>query len=141
MPIKNGSEVTFAYRLFSGDELIDETLPEQPMVYVQGEGHLIVGLEKAMGGLGKGSKKEIIVLPEDAYGMPVDDRIIRVPRANIPKEADVHKGSRVPAKTPEGEMCVGTVTEANDEFVTIDFNHELAGKTLRFEVEVIKVSK
>ncbi|HZD60605.1 MAG TPA: peptidylprolyl isomerase [Anaerolineae bacterium] len=141
MSIKNGSEVTFAYRLFSGDELMDETLPGQPMVYTQGEGYLIPGLEKAMEGLKEGDKKEIIVAPEGAYGVRSDDKIIHVPRANIPKDADVHEGSKVPAKTPEGDMIVGTVTEANDESITVDFNHELAGRTLRFEIEVIKVSK
>lgn len=141
MPIKNGSEVTFTYRLFSGDELMDETLPGQPMTYVQGEGHLIPGLEKAMKGLKEGDKKEIVVPPEDAYGIISDDKIIRVPRANIPKEAAVHENSKVPGKSPDGDMLVGTVTEVNDDFVVIDFNHELAGRTLRFEIEIIKVSK
>lgn len=141
MPIKDGSEVTFSYRLFSGDELMDETLPGQPMVYTQGEGHLIPGLENAMEGLEEGDKKEIVVAPEDAYGVRTDDKIIHVPRANIPKEADVHEGSKVPTKTPDGDTVVGTVTESDDESITIDFNHELAGKTLRFEVEIIKVSK
>lgn len=140
MPIKNGSEVTFTYRLFSEDELMDETLPGQPMIYVQGEGHLIPGLEKAMEGLVEGDKKEIIVAPEDAYGMPAEERVVRIPKKDIPKEADVHEGSKVPGKSPDGDMLVGTVTTANDEFVVIDFNHELAGKTLRFEIEVLNIS-
>jgi FKBP-type peptidyl-prolyl cis-trans isomerase 2 len=140
MKIKNGSEVTFAYRLFSGEELMDETLPNQPMIYVQGEGHLIPGLEKAMKGLKAGDTAEIVVEPEDGYGFPSEDKIVRVPKKQIPKDADIYEGLKVPGTSPEGEMHVGVVTKVDDETVTIDFNHELAGKTLRFEVEIIKVS-
>jgi len=139
MSIKDGCEVTFSYRLFSGDELMDETLPGQPMIYVQGENSLIPGLEKAMQGLKEGDKKEIVVEAEDAYGMHSEEKIIRVPRSEVPKEAQIHKDLKVPAKSPDGDMLVGTVTEVNDEFIVIDFNHELAGRTLRFEVEIIKV--
>lgn len=141
MLIKKGSTVTFAYRLFHDDVLMDETLDGKPMTYVQGEGSLIVGLENEMDGLKKGDKKSINVTPEDAYGIYTDEKIIRVPRKEIPKEADIHAGDKVPGKDPEGEMLVGTILEINDEFVSIDFNHELAGKELRFEVEIIEVSK
>lgn len=139
MVIKNGSEVTFSYRLFSGDELMDETLPGQPMIFVQGEGHLIPGLEKAMMGLKQGDKKEITVAPEEGYGVHQDEKIVRVPKQNIPKEANVHLDSQVPAKSPEGEMVVGIVIEVTDEQVVIDFNHELAGRELRFEIEILNV--
>ncbi|MBS3909830.1 MAG: FKBP-type peptidyl-prolyl cis-trans isomerase [Actinobacteria bacterium] len=140
MLIKKGSTVTFAYKLFHDETLMDETLDGKPMTYTQGEGSLIVGLEKEMDGLKRGDKRSITVTPEDAYGMHTEERIIRVPRKEIPKEADVHVGDKVPGKDPEGEMLVGTIVEINDEFVSIDFNHELAGKELRFEVEVIEVA-
>jgi FKBP-type peptidyl-prolyl cis-trans isomerase SlyD len=140
MAIKDGSEVTFSYRLFSGEELMDETLPGQPMIYVQGEGHLIPGLEKAMVGLKEGDKKEVTVQPEEAYGVPQEEKVVRIPKQDVPKEADVHLNSKVPAKSPEGEMVVGTVTTVTDEFVVIDFNHELAGRELRFEIEILKIS-
>jgi FKBP-type peptidyl-prolyl cis-trans isomerase 2 len=140
MLIKKGSTVTFAYRLFHDDVLMDETLDGKPMTYVQGEGSLIVGLENEMNGLKQGDKKTITVAPEDAYGIHTDEKIIRVPRKEIPKEADIHEGDKVPGKDPEGEMLVGTILELNDEFVSIDFNHELAGKELRFEVEIVEVA-
>lgn len=140
MSIKKGSQVTFSYKLYHDDTLMDETLEGQPMTYIQGEGHLIAGLEREMEGLKQGDKATITVAPEDAYGVVADDRVVRVPRKDIPKEASVFKGDKVPGKSPEGEMVVGTVTEANDEFIIIDFNHELAGKTLRFEIEVLDVS-
>ncbi|MHB8842551.1 MAG: FKBP-type peptidyl-prolyl cis-trans isomerase [Candidatus Aquicultor sp.] len=140
MVIKDGSEVTFSYRLFSGEELMDETLPDKPMIYVQGEGHLIPGLEQAMLGLKEGDTADITVEPDEAYGMPQEDKIVRVPKENIPKEANVHLHAQVPAKSPDGEMVVGIVIEENDELVVIDFNHELAGRQLRFEIEILKVS-
>lgn len=118
---------------------MDETLPGQPMIYIQGEGHLIQGLEKAMEGLKEGDKKEITVKPEEGYGVPKKEKILRVPKSQIPKEADVREGQRVPGTAPDGEMHMGVVTKVDDESITVDFNHELAGKTLRFEVEIIKV--
>lgn len=139
MKIKQGSEVTFSYRLFSGNELIDETLPGQHMMYTHGEGALIPGLEKALNGLSEGDKKDIIVEPEDGYGVRSEENIISVPRDSIPKEADLREGQRVPGTSPEGEMQVGFIIKVDDKEVVIDFNHELAGQTLRFEVEIIKV--
>lgn len=139
MKIKQGSEVVFLYRLFLGDELIDETLPDQPMMYTHGDGALIPGLEKAMKGLSEGEKKEIIVEPEDGYGVHSEEKILSVPRDRVPKEAVIHEGQRIPGTSPEGEMQVGAVIKVDDETVVIDFNHELAGKTLRFEVEIVKV--
>ncbi len=140
MVIKDGSEVTFSYRLFSGDDLMDETLPDKPMIYVQGKGYLIPGLEKAMLGLKEGDTAEITVEPDEGYGMPREDKVVRVPKKDIPKDANVHLHSQVPAKSPDGEMVVGIVIEEDDEFVVIDFNHELAGRQLRFEIEVLKIS-
>lgn len=140
MRIKKGSEVKFSYRLFSGEEIMDETLPGQPMIYTHGEGTLVPGLEKALRGLKAGDKVEVVVKPEDGYGTIRDDRIVNIPKAKIPKEADVHEGMEVPARSPEGEMVVGIITKVTDETVTIDFNHQLAGKTLRFEVEILEVS-
>ncbi|MDI6716675.1 MAG: FKBP-type peptidyl-prolyl cis-trans isomerase [Actinomycetota bacterium] len=137
--IKNGSEVTFAYRIFSGEELMDETLPGQPLMYIHGEGYLIPGLEKGMKGLRAGDKKTIIVQPEEGYGLPTADNIVCVPKDKIPKGAVYHEGDRIPGTSPEGEMRVGKVTKVDKDSVTIDFNHELAGRILQFEVEIIEV--
>ncbi len=141
MKIKKGCEVTFTYRLFSGEELMDETLPGQPMIYTHGNGDLVPGLEKAMSGLQEGDIKEIVVPPEDGYGVPQENKILRIPRDRVPKEADIHEGLRVPATSPDGEVHMGIVTGVSDDAITIDFNHELAGRTLRFEIEVLKISQ
>ncbi len=140
MAIKSGSTVTLNYRVYIDSELIDQTSPSEPLTYTQGTGQVISGLEKGVEGLDKGDKKELVIPPEEAYGQYSEEKILHIPKEDLPGDVEPEKGMQLQAMSQEGSLYVGVVTDVKSDHVDVDFNHPLAGKTLRLEVEVEDVS-
>lgn len=141
MAIKNGSTVTLDYKVYVDNHLVDQTNPGEPLTYIQGRGQIIPGLEKNLEGLEKGDKKEVVVPPEEAYGQYHEDRILHIPNEDLPEDVTPQPGMQLQAVTEGGETFVGIVTDVKPDHIDVDFNHPLAGKTLRFEVEVQSVEE
>src|SRR5262249_40138888 len=111
---------------------------QAPLRYTHGQREIPPGLEQALLGLHAGDRKAVTVAPEDGFG-PIDpEAIAEVPKASIPSDALV-VGTALIAKGPEGERRV-RVREIRDESVVLDLNHPLAGKTLYFDVQVLRVT-
>ena len=103
-----------------------------------GEGQLIKGFEAGLIDMTEGEKKTIELSVEDAYGESRPEFINEVPRANVPE--GVQEGENLQGMGPQGPVNV-KVTAVNDETVTLDANHPLAGKNLIFDLEVIEISE
>lgn len=122
----------------NGTEL-DSSVGGAPLGYVHGHGYLIVGLENELLGKEVGDKFTAVIAPKDGYG-EYDSRLV----ADVPVEqfemsgAKVEVGMMFQVMTPAGPSIVRAV-EVNEKTVKIDGNHELAGKTLHFDVEVVEV--
>ena len=76
--------------------------------------------------------------PEDAYGERIEDAIQKVERDNFPESMELEVGMVVGAHSDQGPIQF-TIVEIDEEVVTADFNHQMAGRTLRFEVEVVDI--
>ena len=103
-----------------------------------GEGQLIKGFEAGLIDMNEGEKKTIELSIEDSYGEPKPEFINEVPRANVPE--GVQEGETLQGMGPQGPVNV-KVTAVNEETVTLDANHPLAGKKLIFDLEVIEISE
>ena len=69
MKIADGTVVTLDYRLHLGDDVtVDASVPGEPLLYIQGEGSVVPGLERALAGLEAGASRKVVVPPEDGYG-------------------------------------------------------------------------
>jgi FKBP-type peptidyl-prolyl cis-trans isomerase 2 len=101
-----------------------------------GEGQLIKGFESGLIDMTEGEKKTIELSVEDAYGEPRPEFINEVPRANVPE--GVQEGENLQGMGPQGPVNV-KVTAVNEETVTLDANHPLAGKKLIFELELVSI--
>jgi FKBP-type peptidyl-prolyl cis-trans isomerase SlyD len=95
-------------------------------------------LESQMEGKSIGDEFKATVAPEQAYGVRRDDLVAPVSRESFKGIADIKPGMQFQANTPQGPRVV-TVTAVEGDEVTIDANHELAGKTLIFDVKVVAV--
>ncbi len=137
--ISNGKKVKIHYTLKVNKEVVDSSLEKDPLEYEQGSGQIIKGLEVALEGLKPGDKKEVFIGPDDAYGPFHQEAIIQVPKSQV-NINPLEIGMILTSQTPEGQNVRGIVKELDDENVTVDFNHPLAGKELHFEVEVIEVA-
>jgi FKBP-type peptidyl-prolyl cis-trans isomerase SlyD len=130
--------IDYTLTLDSGQE-IDKSPAGQPLGFITGLGQIIPGLEKALMGKAAGYNSKIVVEPEDAYG-PVKDNLYQdIPRNQFPGDVDVKPGMAFEAQGPHGPFMI-TVSQVNDnDTVTVDLNHPMAGKQLHFDVNVVEV--
>lgn len=123
----------FAIKLQDG-QIIDSNFDAQPASFTFGDGNIPEGFEQAMLGLKAGEHAELTIAPERGFGMHNPSNIQILPRSQF-RDMELEPGLIVSFQEPGGELP-GMVTEFNDDKVTVDFNHPLAGKTLIFEVQV-----
>lgn len=140
MTIKLNSVVTMHYQLKDTEgQLLDSSDGQEPLVYLHGANNIIVGLEEQLEGKQAGDSVSAQVSPEKGYGMPVEALIQKVPITTFGDEIDEIKvGMRFQADTEQGPVPV-VVTEVENELVTVDGNHPLAGQQLHFEVNITDV--
>jgi FKBP-type peptidyl-prolyl cis-trans isomerase SlyD len=138
--IKQNSVVTIHYELKNSEgEVLDSSKDQEPLVYLQGAGNIIVGLEEELVGKKVGDEVAAVIPPEKAYGLPVDALVQTVPREAFGEEIDkVSVGMRFQADTEQGPVPV-VVTAMEADTVTVDGNHPLAGQELHFNVSVTEV--
>lgn len=139
MTISKDSVVSIEYTLTDdGNEIIDSSEGMGPLEYLHGKNNLIPGLEKELEGKKAGDTFKVTIAPADAYGERHDDLVVEVERSQFPEDAEITEGMQFEAGGPEGSRVV-TVTGVNENKVTVDANHPLAGETLHFDVKVISV--
>ena len=141
MHIEKNRVVTLNYTL--RDEqgtILDASSGRGPLSYLHGKGNIIPGLEQALSGKAAGDKLDVTVTPEQGYG-PRDERLVQiVPRTKFGEVEGLAPGMQVRVGGPQGQRIV-SVVRVDRDFVTIDGNHPLAGRTLHFSVEIAEVRK
>lgn len=142
MNIEKDCVVTANFRLFDGNgELVDSSEVGGPLTYLHGAEELLPGLEVALAGHAVGDNLTVELKPDEAFGQWDESLVDKAPRANFPGIEDIEPGMRFQTEMDDGAPMIVTVTDVDDEWVTVDGNHELAGKHLRFELEVTDVRK
>lgn len=131
--------VTMHYTLTDDSgEVLDASIAREPLAYLHGHGNIIPGLEKALEGVAAGHKARITVAPADGYGEHDPKAVFEAPRTEFPPDMELTPGLRVTADSHKGPVSL-TIVAVNEVNCTLDYNHPLAGKTLHFDVEVIKI--
>lgn len=139
MKIEQDKWVAIHYTLKGEDgNVIDSSVGGSPLGFPCGRGYLIYGLEKALEGREEGEKFSVTIQPEEAYGVYDEALKMDVPRERFEIDGDIEIGMQFQMITPQGPAIV-RVVETGDKFIQIDANHELAGKVLNFDVEIVEV--
>jgi len=139
MKISNNKVVMMHYAVSdSEDTLIDSSYDDKPLAVIHGTGYLIPGLEDALIDHQVGDKFEVEVAAEKAYGERFDDYVQTVPKSLFAGIDDLAVGSQLRATTDDGEQTV-IVIDVQDDEITVDGNHPLAGIDLKFEVEILEI--
>ncbi len=139
MKITKDKFVAIHYTLKDKDGVqIDSSEGLEPLGYVQGRGYLIPGLEAQLEGKAPGDKFSCTIQPKDGYGERDERLVAELSRDRFDFEAEIEVGMHFQVETPAGPTVV-TVTEVNGDRVKIDGNHEMAGKILNFDIEVVEV--
>jgi peptidylprolyl isomerase len=137
---KKGDIVKVHYKgkLTSGEQF-DSSEGRSPLEFTVGAGQMIAGFDEAIPGMNVGEKKTITISPENAYGEKNEDAIIEFPKANIPADMKLEPGMKLQLRNEAGRPVPVVVTEVKDDVVILDANHELAGKELIFDIELVDI--
>ena len=129
--------IEYCLSLDSGEE-VDRSRSGNPLSFIAGTGQIIPGLEKELMGMKAGDSANITVEPDDAYGPAREDLMHEIPRSQFPVEADINPGTKFQAQSPNGPIVI-VVKTVEDDTVTVDLNHPLAGQRLHFDVKIVEV--
>lgn len=138
---KKGDNVKVHYKgsLTTGEQF-DSSEGKEPLAFTVGAGQMIKGFDDAIPGMVVGEKKTINIAPVDAYGEKNTDAIVEFPKSNIPEDIKLEPGMKLQLQNQAGQPIPVVVTEVKDEVVILDANHELAGKELVFDIELVEIS-
>jgi FKBP-type peptidyl-prolyl cis-trans isomerase SlyD len=128
--------VKLDYTLIVEDEIMESTEDGEAIEFIQGIGQIIPGLEDALYGMKVGDKKTVEIQPEDAYGIYDPESLEVAKKDEFSEEIPLDVGTFLDLRDDEGEVLSAQIIEEDEETVTLDFNHPLAGKILTFEITV-----
>ena len=137
---KKGDKVKVHYtgKLQDGS-VFDSSEGKSPLEFELGAGMMIAGFDKAVTGMKLGDKVTANIPSAEAYGPVRKEMIMDVPKTQLPEGMNPNVGDKLAIQQPQGAVPV-TVTHVDDEKVTIDANHELAGKDLIFDIELVEIA-
>jgi peptidylprolyl isomerase len=139
--VENGLFVSVDYKgtLQNGD-VFDTSNERQPLEVKVGAGQSITGFEDELLGMSLNEKKTFTLEPEKAYGQRNEDLKRDIPMTDIPPELNPSVGMMVDLQAQEGQPTPAQIVHLDEEKLTLDMNHPLAGETLNFEIEVVGIS-
>lgn len=139
--VKPGDTVHIHYTGTLADGTVfDSSDGRDPLKFEVGSGQIIPGLDAALPGMSVGDRKSVEVPADQAYGAVDPNARQQVPRAGIPADIPLDPGTQLQVQTENGQVLPVTVLEVNDEHVTLDANHTLAGKDLKFDIELVAIA-
>ncbi len=141
MVVKKGDKIKVEYiGSFESGEVFDASEKHgKPLEFEAGVGMVVPGFEAGVIGMDVGEGKTITLKPEEAYGMPNEQAIQKVPKDKFPAEAK--EGMMIGVPLPNGQQMPAKITKIDDNEVTIDMNHPMAGKTLVFKIKIVEILK
>jgi FKBP-type peptidyl-prolyl cis-trans isomerase SlyD len=135
------ASVHYTGTLPENGEVFDSSEGRDPLTFLVGHKQMIPGFEDEMMGAKVGERREFTLTSDRAYGDRDNDAVMEIPREQfkqLEQEASLETGMQLVAQMPHGPSPF-TITSLTDEMVTADFNHALAGQSLKFSVEVVEL--
>lgn len=132
-------KVHYTGRLADGT-IFDSSLDREPLKFTIGQKMVILGFEEGVVGLNAGETKTVSIASQDAYGPYLEDLVGTIKRAQIPPHIELQVETVLQMQAPDGGVTIVMVKALNDESVTLDANHPLAGKDLTFEINLLEIA-
>ncbi|MFY0666277.1 MAG: FKBP-type peptidyl-prolyl cis-trans isomerase [Natronospirillum sp.] len=142
MQITNNSLVTLHFSLALPDgEVIDSNFDGGAATFQMGDGSLLEGFEACLLGLTAGDKKTVQIAAQEAFGPHLEDNVQNFKRHQFGADMVLEPGVVVSFADAAGAELPGVVSRLDGDYVTVDFNHPLAGKDITFSVSVVAVAE
>ena len=130
--------LNFSITLDTG-EVVDSNFDRGPVSFVMGDGSLLPGFEACLLGMKSGDKGIFTITPEQGFGEPQEANFQDIPRHTFSKDSELEIGMVFSFADAAGGELPGVVDSFDEDTVRVNFNHPLAGRTLRFEVKIDRV--
>ena len=123
----------------SQGEIIDSNKGEAPLEFIEGQNQIIPALEREISKMQVGEEREIFVEAKDAYGLRDENLVETLPKEQF-EGIELKKGMTLYGQTDNNQIIAATVKDFDNNSVTIDYNHPLAGEDLTFNVKLLSKS-
>ena len=139
MSIESTKVATIHYKITDEKGIVqDSTEGQHPYSFIGSSGHMFSKVEEKLATMAPGEKATIELQPAEAYGEFIEEGVKITDRSNFPKGAELKEGMTF-LTHQDGHDVPVTIKKIEEENVTIDFNHPLAGQKLKMEMELIEV--
>ena len=140
VPVSEGTRVylNFSVSLEDGSE-VDSNFGGDPVEFVVGDGSLLPGFERLIFGMSAGDRQLFSVAPENAFGQPNDSNVQYLSRSQFDDDIELQIGLVFSFADASGGELPGLIVAFDEDEVTVDFNHPLAGRNILFDVLVHRV--
>ena len=137
---KSGDTVKVHYsgRLIDGTTF-DSSSGREPLEFKVGNGDVIKGFDDGVTGMSVGEKKTVHIPADEAYGQKDENRIVDFPRTNFPADMEPEVGMQLNMTNGAGQVIPVVIVDVNEENVSLDANHPLAGEDLIFDIELVDI--
>jgi len=137
---KLGDKVKFTFVIMDDTgNVVDETKENDPEEVVVGEGDTIPGIEVSLVGMASGESKTVKLDPLKHFGPRFEDLVIEVEKELFPEDAELKEGEALEYGYEDGSSDLFVISSVNEDTVTLDGNHPLAGKDLTVEISVLAI--
>lgn len=133
-------KVHYTGRLATDGTVFDSSLDREPLAFTIGQKTVITGFEEGVIGMAVGEARTVSIPSQDAYGQYLDDLVGTIGRTQIPPDIELQVGTVLQMQAPDGGVTIVIVKALNEESITLDANHPLAGKDLIFEIKLLEIA-
>jgi FKBP-type peptidyl-prolyl cis-trans isomerase 2 len=139
---KKGDKVAVHYTgTLSDGTQFDSSEGRAPLEFTVGAGQMIAGFDKAVDGMKVGETKTVTIPAAEAYGTVRPELVMEFPKSSLPQGMNPKVGEQLQMRNSSGGTAIVTVTRVTDSSITVDANHELAGKDLTFKIRLVEIKK
>ncbi len=136
---QEGNKVKIHYTgKYEDGTVFDSSREREPLEFTIGDGSTIAGFEESASGMAVGETKSVTLAPEKAFGEHEEGMVQTVERSQLPDDLELEVGIGLEVTSPEGQTYMVRIVKLDDESVTLDGNHPLAGETLNFDIELVE---
>lgn len=131
-------KVHYTGKLTNGN-IFDTSSNREPLGFVLGDGNMIKGFDAAVYGMKVGDQKSVTIPSQEAYGEKRDDMMMDVPLSQVPANIKPEVGMELSLQNQAGQPIPVKVTHVDEEKITLDANHPLAGEDLIFDITLVEI--
>lgn len=135
----NTVKVHYTGKLKDGT-IFDSSESREPLEFTLGDGNMIKGFDAAVQGMNVGDDKSVTIPSDEAYGEKKDEMLVDIPRTQVPADIKPEVGMDLSIQNQQGQPMPVKVIHVDEEKITLDANHPLAGQDLIFDIKLVEIA-